>query len=127
GSISHSSGSSSAEYASADVPSLPCAASFRARAFFARRCNTALTTLKAMIRRTRYSNRIGRPGSILGGRGLPARGTAGDAFPHGRVGHDVFHVVVVHDAEPSRAERVRHGLGHLRLHFHHLGAHFRDA
>ena len=39
----------------------------------------------------------------------------GDRLAHRRIGHDVLHLVVIHDPEVAVAERLGHGQRHLRL------------
>ena len=43
-------------------------------------------------------------------------------LPHGGVGHHVLHLVVIHDAQVTVAERLGHGQRHFRLGQNHLGA-----
>src|ERR1044071_401491 len=88
----------------------------------------AMTIQKLSIRPsiTSISSRFGfaaggRPGSA----GRSAR--TGDAFAHAGVGLDVFHPVIVHDAEVAAAEGFRHGERHLGFCLDNPGVHFLDT
>src|SRR5262249_59962815 len=45
-------------------------------------------------------------------------------FAHGSIGLDIFHSVVIHDAEMTCAKRLGHSHRHLCLRFDYLGPHF---
>src|SRR5690606_33534544 len=62
----------------------------------------------------------GRGGSLLGF-------AVADGFAHAGVGLDVFHLVVVHDAETAGAESLGHGEGDLGLGLDDLGLHLLHA
>ena len=64
--------------------------------------------------------------TVLPGRDRLGLGDAGlgDGIPHLRIGHDILHIIIVHDAQLAFAQGLGQGQGDFGLGFDDLGLHF---